>query len=61
MGLGLGGGRGSWTLLLLEEIDHLALGHRHSKNNNAAVLVIPGGRILFISLHEVVYLCDLTI
>lgn len=51
VGLGLGGGRGSWTLLLLEEIDHLALGHLHSKNNNAAVLAIPGSKIQFISLR----------
>lgn len=37
----LGGGRGSWTPVLLEENDHLALGHHHSGSNSAADLATP--------------------
>ena len=34
----LGGGRGSWTPVLLEENDRLAPGHHHSGSNSAADL-----------------------
>lgn len=35
----LGGGRGFWIRVLLEENGHLALGHHHSESNSAADLV----------------------
>lgn len=37
----LGGERGSLTPELLEENDHLALGHRHSGSNSASDLATP--------------------
>lgn len=37
----LGDGMGSWTPVLLEENDRLALGHHHSGSNSAADLATP--------------------
>lgn len=41
MALVLGGGRGSLKPVLLEENDHLALGHHHLENNSVPDLAIP--------------------
>lgn len=43
--LGLGDGMGFWTPVLLEESDHLALGHHHLGNSNAADLATPVNKI----------------
>lgn len=43
----LGGGRGSWTPVSLEENVHLAPGHHHSGSNSAADLVAPVSDVFF--------------